>query len=150
MKYLLIVIPLLGCIRFNLHSSRSISLPSIYFITNSTDYYSDTAFYYYHEQLKSSDDILKYIADLTTRDGKIKLDIIGQCDITEDTNVSYRRARKVFLDLLDLGVDSNKLRITSNYFTTPKVDVYSIINCDTLCQNYAKQRNRCVDFLIIN
>lgn len=126
-------------------------LPVLYFQENSTSY---SGYIKAGETLKDTTEILFFINSFLEKNPIVSIELCGASDFSEENkyDLSLNRAKKVFADLIRLGVKADRLTTKGVADTRPAMTIKVQKGCkkDKECWSVLKQINRTVYFFIKN
>ena len=147
MRTLLFII-VIGLLSFKKDTTRD-RLPLLFFQVNSTSY---ADFYEPFVTPNDTIDILAYVKYVLEKTPTMTIQVVGHADFSEPNkqDLSLRRAKKVCLDIIKLGINSNRITTIGDADTKPRVTEMEQKKCgsDKECSDALKVRNRYVFFVV--
>lgn len=149
-KNILLVFSFTSCYSLAVEEQEMLSenrktLPCLYFEFNSTNYYSDTAFYSNYQSEKDAVSSLKQIERVLKKNVDLSINVIGKVDFEEKTKYGYLRARKVSDYLVSKGINEDRLHISNQDTLNPIVSKEDFKNMESVEEKeYAKKLNQVV------
>jgi hypothetical protein len=132
----------------NLHTEY---LPELFFQENLPFY---SGFMKSGERLKDTTEIFIFMKYWLDRNPTATIEVVGNADFIEKdkSNLSFQRAKRVYDDLMKMGINPSRIKTKGVADTTPHISKELQKGCgkDEKCWAAIRQENRRVYFLVIH